>query len=163
EIDTDDSLGFRLRSGGKGAPGEGQLSVLNDALRVHLIDKLAAALPGKLVPDDEMVAAMTSKGAGLLNPAGSVYWRKISKYIGVKYLLTVVMDSLYFKGHTLTGEEYELEVSAQLKRADTGSVLWQMDQRNFSKRTFGEKRDPVDYFQEVMTGSVADYICQQVG
>jgi hypothetical protein len=162
EVDTDDSLGFKLRTGGKSAPSEAQLKALGEPLREHLADRLTKSLPDKVVGQDELLDAASGKSATLIGSGTSLFAKKIAKQLGVKYWLSASIGSAEFKGHTLTGEEYEIAVSAKLIRADTGEVAWRLNNHSFSKRTFDEKRDPIDYFQDVLLDQVAAYISDKV-
>lgn len=161
EVEAEDSLGFSLRSGGKKAPTAADLSGLSEALRERLSGKLGSSLPERVVSQEELLEALNGKNSKMLSSSGSVFRKQIARAIRAKYLLNATIDSVYFKGHTLTGEEYEMIVSARLISAETGAVVWKVDKKTFSKHPF-DGREPVDYFQDVFCESVAGTLAEKI-
>lgn len=158
KVDSDEDLLYKIRSGGKAAPKEEQFSGLADTLREKLCDKLARTFASKAVSMEEMLDAP----AGRSSAAGSFFWKKLARAVGAKYLIYLTIDSVDFTGHGLTGEEYEMVISGRMVEADSGTVVWRMSGKSFGKRTLGEKRDPIDFFNEVMTDHVASSICDRI-
>ncbi len=160
-VEAEDSLGFNLRSGGKKAPTAADLSGLSEALRERLFARLSSSLTDRVVSQEELLDAMNGRHSRMLSSVGSVFRKQMSKMLRAKYLLNATIDSVFFKGHTLTGEEYEMVVTARLVSSETGAVVWKVDKKTFSKHPF-DGREPVEYFQDVFCDAVASSLAEKI-
>jgi hypothetical protein len=157
EVNTDVSIGFKMRSGGMSPPSKGELSVLPESLRNRLQSKLHEILPGMYADISGAEINKALEEARSLKAMGSEYWNKLGKLLGTKYILAGSIDEVDFDGNLISGDDYTIKVTAKLISPDSGKILWKR-MKSFSKKINTGKKDPLDYF----LGSVADDTAQQI-
>lgn len=157
DVNTDVSIGFKLRSGGIAPPNKNELSVLPESLRTRLQTKVQEILPGMYadVPVNEINKALEESRS--LKAMGTEYWIKLGKLLGTKYIMAGSIDEVSFEGAMISGDGYTIKVTTKLISSDSGKLLWKR-QKSYSKSIKTGKRDPLDYF----LGSVAEGTAEQI-
>lgn len=157
DVNTDVSIGFKLRNGGISPPNKNELSVLPESLRTRLQSKVQEILPGMYadVPISEVNKAL--EDARPLKAMGTEYWIKLGKLLGTKYIMAGSIDEVVFEGNMISGDDYSIKVTTKLIATDSGKLLWKR-MKSYNKKIHTGKKDPLDYF----LGSVAEGTAEQI-
>lgn len=161
DVNTDVSIGFKLRNGGISPPNKNELSVLPESLRNRLQSKVQEILPGMYadVPISDINKALEE--ARSLKAMGTEYWIKLGKLLGTKYIMAGSIDEVSFDGNMISGDDYSIKVTTKLIAADSGKLLWKR-MKTFKKSIHTGKRDPLDYFLGSVSEGTAEQIIQNI-
>jgi hypothetical protein len=115
---------------------------------------------------DKKVVAATDKAITQEAIAASTpeTYKHLGQSLGAQFLLLTSIDSFRFDGNILTGNVYEITLSASLISGQTGQRLWHVDAHRIKQTSWvkdqmiGARR----YVQEILVPSAVNYLLDKV-
>lgn len=103
-------------------------------LAPKLQQELAAVLAKEFGRD---VAPVQDVNVALTNSSGNSSWvQSVGRSVGAKYLIGGKISRVSWRGKVMTGNEYNMVASVQVISAETGQVLWTMNDVSVKKTSW---------------------------
>jgi 5-(carboxyamino)imidazole ribonucleotide synthase len=162
-IETDDSIGFRIRSGATDAPLMKSLRSLNEELNIAVYKDLEALYPGKILSRQDISQVDYENTLTISTKAAPSYYANFAKQHSCPYLLTGTINDIKFEGGYLRGDLYRLTCSATLIDGATGNRIWRSTPITVKERykTSGNAQ-LLDYFQGKLIPEAAHTLSKKI-
>lgn len=159
-VKSDDTLGFRLRTGEE-RPRHRELKELCADISKQLTDRLKSDLGNKVLSVGETGGQMSD--AQLNKLIDKKRFAELGNTLNCRYAIAGKVNFVEFDGHLLTGDKYKVHLSCRLIDCDNNVVLWHLMDHDFDKLMWTKSgSDPLDVFYHKQVPAIVDYLYQHI-
>ncbi|MBX9771058.1 MAG: hypothetical protein K2X29_06785 [Candidatus Obscuribacterales bacterium] len=159
-IKSDDTLGFRLRTGEE-RPRHRELKELGADISKQLTDKFKAEFGNQAMSVGETGCQLPQ--GQLMRLVDKKRFSELGEALNCRYAISGKVNFAEFDGHLLTGDKYKVHVSCRLIDCQNNVVLWHLMDHDFDKLMWTQSgKDPLDVFYERQVPAIVDYLYQHV-
>jgi|GEM_PF-5066448 len=159
-IKSDDTLGFRLRTGEE-KPRHSELKQLGSDIGKQLTDKLKAEYGAQVLSVGETNCQMSS--AELTKLMDKKRFRELGEALNCHYVVSGKVNFVEFEGRLLTGDKYKVHMSCRVIDCQNNVVLWHLMDHDFDKLIWTKSgNDPLDVFYNKQVPAIVDYVYKRI-
>lgn len=159
-IKSDDTLGFRLRTGQE-RPRHRELRELGSDISKQLTDRLKSTFANQAMSVGE-TGCQTPQGQ-LMRLIDKKRFAELGDALNCRYVIAGKVNFIEFKGRLVTGDKYKVHLSCKLIDCQNNTVLWHLMDHDFDKLMWTKSgSDPLDVFYEKQVPAIVDYLYQHI-